>query len=209
MSPSRGIAVCFALLLALAGCAGTASGTPAATQPSQSEDVDASAAPSTEPSSEPVPDSSIAPQPTASTADLGIDRPATINLDISGTPDSNGSYTSSGPARLCGDAQINLTGNIRAFNFEFPHDGDFEIVDVTFSADDLVAGSSTSSFHLDVTVHAKSGGEPPATVVDTSNAGNSGSAQLSDSGGTTTLTVTGSDDIGQTLHMVATCGPKG
>jgi hypothetical protein len=46
-------------------------------------------------------------------------------------------------------------------------------------------------------------------VVDTSNSGSGGSAQLSDSGGTTTLTVTGSDDIGQTLHMVATCGPRG
>ena len=201
MSTAPRVAAAIALLLALSAC----SGAPAATESAKSEDVVASLAPETAPAAE----DSTAPQATSTGgAGVGVDRPATITLDLSATADSDGSYTSTGPARLCGDAEINLTGNTRAFNFEFPHSGDYEIIDVTFGADDLLPGSSTSAFHLGVDVHAKAGGEPPGTIVDTSNAGNSGTAQLSDSGGTTTLTVDGSDDIGQTIHMTATCGPR-
>jgi len=196
-----GIALAAALTLAMSACAGA----PAPTEPAQSEDGAASGPPE---ATAHVEDSSAPQAANTGGSGAGVDRPATIHLDISATPDSDGSYTATGPAPLCGDAQINLTGNTRAFNFEFPHSGDFEIIDVTFGADDLVPGSSTSAFHLGVDVHAKAGGEPPGTIVDTSNAGNGGTAQLSDSGGTTTLTVEGSDDIGQTLHLTATCGPR-
>jgi hypothetical protein len=202
------IALTVTLALALSACGGGAAPTGGATTgPVQPDDSGASAVPESTPAA----GDSSGPQAPASTAiDDGVDRPASIHLDLSATDtSSDGSYTSSGPARLCGDAEVNLTGNLRAFNFEFPHSGDYEIVDVTFGADDLVSGAATSSFHLGVTVHAKAGGEPPATIVDTSNSGNSGTAQLSDSSGTTTLTVDGTDDIGQTIHMVATCGPRG
>ena len=103
---------------------------------------------------------------------------------------------------------MDLDGNLRAFYFQFPLDGTTEIGDVTFNADDLVAGSTTEAFHIGVNVTTKDGGQPPATVVDTSLSGNTGSAQRADSGGTTTLTVDGSDDVGQTVHLVAICGPK-
>ena len=201
------IALAAALALALAACGGGAAPTVGATvEPQQSADVQASVAPEATPTAA---DSSV-PEASSAQYDTGTDRPATIHLDLSGTDtDSDGGYTSSGPARLCGNGIAAELGNPRGFGFEFPHTGDFEIIDVTFSADDLVAGASTSAFHLDVTVHAKAGGEPPATVVDTSHSGNSGTAQLADSGGTITLTVDGSDDIGQTIHMVATCGPRG
>ena len=96
-------------------------------------------------------------------------------------------------------------------SFEFPLDGgDDQIGDVTFSADDLVPGTSTTSFHIGVNVKTADGHEPPATVVDTAQAGSddSGSAQMAESGGTTTLTVDGADELGQSIQMTATCGPR-
>ena len=201
------IALAAALALVLAACGGGAAPTVGVTAgPDQSQDVGARETPEPTQGVE----DSTAPQASSAQSDTGTDRPATIHLDLSGTDtDSDGGYTSSGPARLCGNGIAAELGNPRGFGFEFPHSGDYEIIDVTFAADDLVAGASTSTFRVDVTVHAKAGGEPPATVVDTSHSGNSGTAQLADAGGTITLTVDGSDDIGQTIHMVATCGPRG
>lgn len=204
VSNRAGITVAVALLVSLSAC----SGTPAATEPAQSEDVVASIGPVSTPISTPVPEDSTAPQATSADPDNGQGRPAMITLVLSGTSDSDGSYTSNGPARFCGDADFHLTGSRRAFSFEFPWTGDYQIGDVTFGADDLVPGSSTSVFHIGVNVHTATGGEPPATVVDTTLSGNTGSASVSDAGGTTTVTVDGSDDIGQTIHMMATCAPR-
>ena len=116
--------------------------------------------------------------------DSGNGRPASITLELSGTTtQADGSYTSSGVARLCGNAVMNLTGNVREFSFEFPNDSDdHQIGDVTFSAQDLLPGATTTSFHIGVSVTTADGHEPPATVVDTEQAGSddTGSAQRSE-----------------------------
>ncbi len=202
----RPAAFAVGLLFLVAACAGTSATAQVPTiQPAVSEPIASPAAALTTPFNDEVP----SPGP-SSVSGLGTGRPANVNLVLSGTTtNSDGSYSASGPARLCGDAEINLTGNTRAFNFEFPSSGDHQIVDVTFSADDLVPGSTTSAFHVDVAVHAIAGGEPPSTIIDTaSGSGNTGSAQLSEAGGSTTLTVQGSGDLGQTLTLTATCLPK-
>lgn len=202
MSNRPRTAVAVALMLALSACGGT----PAASEPARSEGVA-----TIRPTSTPTVENPTPAQETTAEPDNGNGRPATITLVLSGTKtQSDGSYTSSGPARFCGDAVIHFTGNTRAFNFEFPATGDYEIGDVTFSADDLLPGSSTTVFHIGVNVTAKDGHEPPATVVDTALAGSddTGSAQLSEAGGTTTLIVEGADEVGQSIHMTATCGRR-
>jgi hypothetical protein len=190
------------LVLVLAACSGPP-GT--ASEPVTTEPI-ASEAPTVEPTEAPSVQVSSAPQ--ASLPDNGTGRIATIHLDISNSrQDSDGSYSATGPVRYCGDALAGF-GNGRAFNFEFPLSGTYEIGDVTFGALDLLPGSSTSMLHIGVNVKTAAGEEPPSTVVDTNNKGNSATAQLSESGGTTTLVVQGADDVGQTIHMTATCAPR-
>ena len=192
-----------ALVLSLSAC----SGAPAATEPIESEDVGTltPAPPATTPHADATaPNGNVPP-------DSGNGRPAQLMLVLSGTStQSDGSYSASGPARLCGNGVYNLTGSLTAFNFEFPLDGDFEIKDVTFSAEDLLPGATNPTFHIGVNVRAKLGGEPPATVVHTDlpGSGDTGSAARSESNGTTTLTVQGTNDFGETVSLTATCGPR-
>jgi len=143
--------------------------------------------------------------------DIGDGRPATITIVLSGTStDSDGTYEASGPARLCGNALFNLTGSTTAFSFEYPQSSDEQINDVTFGAEDLVPGSSTTDFHLGVNVTTAKGHEPPATVInaDEPDSGDTGTAQLSDSNGATTLVANGTNDLGETATLTVTCGPR-
>lgn len=194
------------VLLALAACGGS----PGTGEPATSVETDAVA--TSEPTSPPAAESATPPEATAGEVDNGNGKPATISLVLSGTTTQvDGSYSGSGPARLCGNAVMNLTGNPREFSFEFPlDDGGDQIRDVTFSAEDLVPGTSTASFHIGVNVKAADGHEPPALVIDTEQAGSddTGSAQLAESAGTTTLTVDAADELGQTIQMTASCGPR-
>jgi len=165
-----------------------------------------------EPSAAPPGDSAAPPEATSTEPDDGNGRPATVSLVLSGTmTQADGSYSGSGAARFCGDAVFHLTGNLREFSFEFPlDDGGEQVRDVTFSADDLVPGATTDLFHIGVSVLTASLHEPPALVIDTALAGSddSGSAQLAESAGTTTLTLDAVDELGQTIQMTATCGPR-
>jgi hypothetical protein len=151
------------------------------------------------------------PGPTLETFDDGNGRPLTITLVISNTNDSDGTYTSSGPARFCGNAVMNLTGNRKSFSVEFPNDSVVrEIVDLTFGADDLLPGTTTPLFSIVVDVKAKKGGRPPGTVIHPGYSGDNdtGTATRVESGGTTTATVDGVNDFGESIHMEAVCGPR-
>ena len=109
----------------------------------------------------------ITEAPGATAEDDGHLRPADITLTLSGThTNSDGTYASSGAARICGNAMINFTGDLHAFNFEWPYEGEHEIVDVAFGARELSPGTTTPLFSVNVDVHAKAGGEPPSIVVD-------------------------------------------
>ena len=206
MRGGRGIsrlqAACVAaLLLGVSACGGT----PAATGPVESDDAPGLTPGATIPGSE----TTTEPDGTSGALDDGNGRPVEITLVISGSTSSDGSYTASGQARYCGNPVMNLTGNPRAFGFEFPVEGEHEIEDVTFSADDLAPGSTTPLFHIGVSVKAKLGGEPPSTVIhpDQPGSGDSGSAQLSVANDTRTLVVQGTNDFGDSISLTATCAP--
>jgi hypothetical protein len=197
--------VVVAILITLSACGGsTATGEPGEPLETEAATSEPTAAPPTEPAA-PV-------ESTGSAPDSGNGRPSTVTAVLSGTTtQADGSYTGSGPARLCGNAVFNLTGDLDEFSFEFPLDaaGD-QISDVTFSADDLVPGASTEAFHIGVSVTTADGHQPPALVIDTEQEGSddSGSAQLADSGGTTTLTLNATDELGQSIQLTATCSPR-
>ena len=136
-------------------------------------------------------------------------------MSISGADfdDANGSYGASGMTRWCGDFQFATSGNLRGFDYGFPHDipppAKPQIEDVTFSAPDLLPGASTASFYLSVGVVSAAGQEPPSVVIQPGTIdGDSGTAQRTESGGTTTLTVDATNDFGEHVTLTATCGPR-
>ena len=197
------------MLLLAAGCGGTpAPGTLGV------------AAPSTRATA--IPAATVGPRPTvtgmpATTAssglplDSGNGRSAAVQVVLSGTSfQADGSYSATGPARLCGNGDINMTGNQRAFSFQFPLDlGTSKITDVTFHAGDLVPGSTTDALYVSINVRTADGHEPPATVVDSEapTPGDTGEASLSDSAGTRTLVVNATNDFGETIQLTASCAP--
>ena len=198
------IALAFASVLAIAAC----SGTPAVTSPVETDDIAAATQATT---AQPV---GTDPAPTDGNAgenDIGNGRPTTLTLTVSGTTTgADGSYSDAGTTRICGNAQLNLTGNTRGFDYAYPFDGEHQIQDVTFDAEDLLPGSTTTSFNVDVNVVASDGHQPPSIVIQPNDpdSGDSGTAQRSDANGTTTLTVDASNDFGETIHLVVTCGPR-
>lgn len=156
------------------------------------------------------------PQPTdggagAGEPDLGTGRSVQVSATVSGTTNGmDGSYEGAGLARACGNAALNLTGNKSSFNLYFPQDEAGAVDDVTFDADDLLAGASTTAFYINLNVTNATGHAPPALVIDTreTGSGDSGTAQRTSSGGSTTLTVNATSDFGETLTLTATCGPR-
>ncbi len=194
-------ALSLALVLAVGACTGGPAPTPG---PLASDDVPTLAPEATSPGI-----ATAAPEGSAATNDLGNGRPVEITVTFAGTRQTDGTYSASGVSRACGNAVFNLTGNERAFNFEFPFEATPEIGDVSFAAEDLVAGSTTGDFHVDVSVIPMNG--MPSLVIDTTDsgpAGHTGTAQRSEANGTTTLVVNATDDLGVTLQMTATCGPR-
>ena len=220
------LALATALTLVLAACSATPGVShPLGTEPSSTDTPLSTAPADTSAATEPlatVPSStdtplSTAPAGTAAPSDatsprndIGNGRPATVTLVLSGTrTDSDGSYSASALTRVCGNAVLNMTGNTRAFDFEFPFEGKHQVEDVSFAANDLVPGASTSTFYIAVAVRTSVGGQPPSTIIDAGKPGSgaSGTAQRTEAGGTTTLTLTASSDDG-TINMTATCAPR-
>ena len=162
------------------------------------------------PSAPTVPSGPSNTQQTGLPLDSGNGRLATVQVVLSNTNTSDGSYSASGPARFCGNADFNLNGNERAFNFQFPLDlGTYEINDVTFDASDLVPGSNTDALFVSVNVTTADGHEPPATVADSEAEGadDTGQASLSESAGTRTLVVNATNDFGESIQLTASCAP--
>jgi hypothetical protein len=198
-------AVAFALVLGLSAC----SGTPAVTQPTEFEEVPTDIPAVTPPATTPDVVNPTPPDATGRGLDAGWGRPAEITLVLAGTNDSDGTYTSSGPATNCGNTQFNLTYNTRAFSFDFG-DLDQEIEGVEFSADDLVPGSTTASLYLYADVKTKLRiGLPPAIVVSAKEpgSGDTGTATLSESDGIRTLIAQGTNAHGDSINLTAICGP--
>jgi hypothetical protein len=137
-------------------------------------------------------------------------RPVDIALTIGNSRTYAGSYRASGVSRGCGNMVLSMTGQEQAFNVEFPYEGDFEIVDLSFAADTLAAGAATDKYYLSVSLKTKDGGRPPSFVLRTNEPRfkETGKAKLAVNGGTAQLGVEGRNDLGETLQMTVVCKPN-
>jgi len=194
-----------ALALALAAC----SGAPA--QPTEPPDGTDSLPTLTEEATDTAaPTATLSTEPTAGgSSDDGNGWPATVTATIGGTNRSNGTYSATGPARVCGNplASIDPTGH--GFVFEFPLDGDFNPRDVAFGAEELLPGTTTSLFNIGVSITNAAGEEPAATVInpDLPDKGDTGTATLTEADGKRTVTLQAAGYFGETIQMTAVCGP--
>ena len=136
-------------------------------------------------------------------------RPVDIALSIGNSRTYAGSYRASGISRGCGNMVLSMTGQENAFNVEFPYEAEFEIVDLSFAADTLATGTETDKYYLSVSLKTKDGGRPPSFVLRTREPRfkETGKAQLAVDGGTAQLTVSGSNELGETLKMTVVCKP--
>lgn len=137
-------------------------------------------------------------------------RPVEIALTIGNSRTYAGSYRASGISRGCGNMVLSMTGQEKAFNVEFPYEGEFEIVDLSFAADTLAPGTETDKYYLSVSLKTKDGGRPPSFVLRTKEPRfkETGKATLAVNGGTAQLAVEGRNDLGETLQMTVVCQPN-
>ena len=137
-------------------------------------------------------------------------RPVDIALTIGNSRTYAGSYRASGISRGCGNMVLSMTGQEKAFNVEFPYEGEFEIVDLSFAADTLAPGTATDKYYLSVSLKTKDGGRPPSFVLRTKEPRfkETGKATLAVNGGTAQLAVEGRNDLGETLQMTVVCKPN-
>ena len=196
-----------ALLVVITACGAAAPVTTPTAQPKQTEQVS---------SLQPVttPETTVAPPAGATDSttslDTGTDWPTTVNVTLSTGIYTNefadGTFTSAATARQCGIIELSPRG----FVFGFPHDIEHhDVEDVTFGADELLPGTSTSSFSISVNIDTAAMGTRPGTSLDPSRpqSGDTGTAQLSVVNGTRTLTLDAAGEGGVTIHLVAVCTP--
>ena len=163
-----------------------------------------------EPPSAPAPEPAPAP-PQADAAgqpdpDSSLHRPAEIALEISGREQYAGTYRASGTSRTCGPQRALTGGPSDRFAVEFPYEGDFDVVDLSFQAETLRPGESTDRIRMSVSVRTASGGRPPSFVVR-DGGGDSGSASLVREGDTYRLSAKGQNSQG-TFTLTVTCKPR-
>ncbi len=200
-------AVTMALALALAAC----SSAPAQTLPT--EPVETQSLPTLTPLLTQTAEPTAPPTSTGgSSSDDGNGWPVTVSATLAGTNFGNvsdGTYTATGPATICGNLIASIDPTDHSFTFEFPLDGAFNPRDVHFSADDLLPGTTTSLFNIGVSIVNSEGAEPPATVIrpDLPDQGDTGTATLTETDGKRTLTLHATSDFGETIQLTAVCGP--
>lgn len=172
------------------------------------DSADVAAEPPPEPAPE-TPAAAPAEEPAAQPRDTIHLRPVDITLTIANALTYQGTYQASGISRGCGNMVLSMTGDEKAFNVEFPSEGDFEITDLSFSADTLVPGTTTDKYYLSVSLKTKDGGRPPSFVIRANEPrfNETGRATLSVEGGTARLTVEGRNYLGP-LQMTVVCKPK-
>jgi len=202
------LAICFAI----GACAG-AQPTPGATdeaqetefvEPDETEFVEPE---ETQPDFDPGPTPAIDP----STYDDGNGWSVTPTVTLSGTGTFllDGVYTATDKARICGLTSFDLYGNTDAFTFEFPSDQFLELNDISFRAEHLAPGTTTSAFHVSALIVKASGQSAPAFAFDTVVHADtdSGTATMHEENGHRILDVEAVNDLGHHLRLHADCIP--
>jgi hypothetical protein len=202
MTARRGFSIVAALVV-VAACSATPGSTgPVATENSSSIGPTFTLEP--EPTDESVPTDETPRPPN----DIGNGRPSTVTVTIAGnTTGANGTHTATGTTRVCGNALLNLTGNPNGFNYEFPFEGEHDPEDVSFSAENLLPGTTTSTFYLSLGIVTNQ--ITPSIIADPGGtAGDAGTATRTEAGGTTTLVIHATNNRSETIDLTATCGPR-
>ena len=137
--------------------------------------------------------------------DPSLHRRTGITLEITGRAQYAGTYQAAGTSRTCGPQRSLMGGPSDRFAVEFPYEGDFDVVDLSFQAEALRPGKNTDRFNMSVSVRTASGGRPPSFVVRAGR-GESGSASLVREGDTYRLTAKGENSQG-TFTLAVTCEP--
>ena len=140
-------------------------------------------------------------------------RPTVANATIIGSKNLfDGTYVTKGNARLCGELPpldpLPSSGFVIEFEGQSPTNV-AAVLDISFGSKELVGGvTKTSLFLLNVSVRTAKGGEPPAYVLHTQDKkpGNSGVATITRKGNTVTLDLRGTNDFGQSITLIVSCG---
>lgn len=147
----------------------------------------------------------------AQSPDTSSQRPTDVTLIMGNSRTYAGSYRASGMSRICGYGPLrDMAGFVDGFTLMFPDGEDLEITDINFNADTLPVGKTTPSFYISISLKAKQGGRPAAYVVRANEPRfkETGTATLTAQGGTATLRVKGTNDLGETMDMTAVCKPQ-
>jgi len=142
-------------------------------------------------------------------------RPSDVTATLANSRLYTGVYKGTLKSRMCGETDPMFTGS-RTYLFEYPDIDDPTtikgITDVRFFSAALIGGAKdTDEFFVSVTVSpSQMGGSPPAYVVDTTRVGAkvSGKATLQVNGGTSQLSVSAVNELGETLQLTVVCKAK-
>jgi hypothetical protein len=138
-------------------------------------------------------------------------RPTRVVLIVSNSRLYSGSYQASGIARACGTVDLGFPNRVKSFTVEFPDDEpDLPVRALSFDAENLPVGTATTRFHLAVGISGPKVGKPPQFVVNPARAGSreTGTAELKEKDGVTTLTLTGTDAMGVRLELTVIAQPR-
>lgn len=140
-------------------------------------------------------------------------RPTVANAIIIGSKNLfDGTYVTKGTSRICGELPaldpLPSSGFVIEFDGQSPSNV-AAVLNIAFGSKELVRGVTKSSlFNLNVSVRTSKGGEPPAYVLHTDQGkpGNSGVATITHKGNTVTLDLRGTNDFGQSITLIVSCG---
>src|SRR6478672_5938177 len=140
-------------------------------------------------------------------------RPAVIKAIIAGSHKIyDGSFTGSGKSNMCGliPKESSMTGT-DVFVIEYPYDdpGDSPIQSLSFGSKQLVGKVKKAPvFRLNVAVRLPNGSKPYAYVLNTDDPTkpkNTGTAALASVASGLKLTVSGTNDRGETINLTVEC----
>jgi hypothetical protein len=145
----------------------------------------------------------------------GWEWPAEATLVMSGTTGyRDGSFSESGIAKYCGNVAYNMTMNERGFGLYLWNDksGD-QIRIINFGTEDLVPGSTSTVFDIEVGGHLDVLSAQATVVIhagqtDIAESG-TGTAQLTVDGSTRTVDIDATDEDGANVKVHAICTDPG